>query len=175
MATPDYTDEVWKVIPYARNYAVSDHGRVMRVVGGKGAKPNHILATSNWSPNRDYVCAHLVTNEGQIVTRRMNRLVLEVFVGPPPTPRHMSLHGDGNSLNNHIGNLRWGTQKENRKDSERHGTAPFGSDYKRAKLTKEAVLAIRASTEFHRVLAARYGVSRTTITNVKSRAIWGHL
>lgn len=175
MADPDYTNEIWKPIPYALNYAVSDHGRVKRINPGKGARPNHILATSNWSPNRDYVCAHLVTNEGKVISRRMNRLVLEVFVGPPPTPRHMSLHGDGNSLNNHVSNLRWGTQKENRKDSEVHGTAPFGSVYKHAKLTEEAVREIRASTEFHRVLAERFGVSMTSISHVKTRATWAHI
>jgi len=175
MAAPDYTDEIWKPIPYALNYAVSDHGRVKRLHGGKGARSNHILATSNWSPNRDYVCAHLVTNEGEVISRRMNRLVLEVFVGPPPTPRHMSLHGDGNSLNNHVNNLRWGTQKENRKDSERHGTAPYGSAYKRSGLTEQDVLDIRASTEFHRILAQRYRVSMTAISHIKTRTTWTHI
>lgn len=174
MAEIDYTDEIWKPIPYALNYAVSDHGRVKRISRGRGARPNHILATSNWSPKRDYVCAHIVTNEGKVVTRRMNRLVLEVFVGPA-SPRHLAAHGDGNSLNNRLGNLRWATQKENMADAAKHGTLARGDAYKDAKLTEAIVHEIRASGLLQREIAEQFGITQSAVSRVIARKIWAHV
>lgn len=45
----------------------------------------------------------------------------------------------------------------------------------RAKLTPEQVWAIRRSTRPVRVQARDYGVSRQTITNIRTRATWWHL
>lgn len=46
-------------------------------------------------------------------THKVGRLVCEAFNGPPPTPRHVTLHDDEDSMNNLPSNLKWGTQKEN--------------------------------------------------------------
>ena len=42
-------------------------------------------------------------------------------------------------------------------------------------LTAADVLEIRASTELHRVLAARHNVHRVTISRVKRRVTWKHI
>jgi hypothetical protein len=44
-----------------------------------------------------------------------------------------------------------------------------------AKLTNRDVLAIRADTRTAGRIAADYGVSRTTIRNIKSGERWGHV
>lgn len=49
-------------------------------------------------------------------------LVLELFVGPRPTPQHHARHLNGDPLDNRLENLAWGTAKENYADSKRHGT-----------------------------------------------------
>lgn len=50
------------------------------------------------------------------------------------------------------------------------GTARTG-----AKLTDDDVRAIRASTDFHRVLAARYGVSEAVINGIRKGTRWKHV
>lgn len=66
----------------------------------------------------------LVVN-GKRFYRRVHRLILEAFVGPPPHGC-IAAHHDGNNRNNTISNLRWCSQKENILDKERHGTAQRG-------------------------------------------------
>jgi hypothetical protein len=52
--------------------------------------------------------------------RYTHGLVLETFVGPRPVGQEC-LHDDGDPLNNHLSNLRWGTHAENMADRVRHG------------------------------------------------------
>jgi hypothetical protein len=44
-----------------------------------------------------------------------------------------------------------------------------------AKLTEADVLAIRASSDSGPVLARRFGVSRTTISEIRLRKTWQHI
>ena len=48
-------------------------------------------------------------------------MVLEAFIGPPPFPGALGLHWDDDKLNNYVGNLRWGTYKDNIQDALRNG------------------------------------------------------
>ena len=50
-----------------------------------------------------------------------------------------------------------------------------GEDRPMAKLTDEAVLAIRASSDTGVVLAARYGVCQMTLSRARRRLTWTHL
>lgn len=59
--------------------------------------------------------------DGERVTASAHRLVLEAFVGPPPTPDHKALHRDDDPQNNHVSNLYWGTMQENAQDRVRNG------------------------------------------------------
>ena len=51
---------------------------------------------------------------------RINVLVLLAFRGPRPR-RHDSCHGNGKPRDNRLGNLRWGTRRENMLDASAHG------------------------------------------------------
>jgi hypothetical protein len=53
------------------------------------------------------------TRQGVQVAKALARLVLEAFVGLPPTAEHQADHIDADRLNNMVGNLRWLTAKEN--------------------------------------------------------------
>lgn len=83
-----------------------------------------------------------------------------------------------------------GTHAENMADRNRKGRVASGprsgawkSTWKRcagerhpkAKLTEDAVREIRASTDPERALAARYGVSKATISNVRLNKGWAHV
>lgn len=100
------------------------------------------------------------------------------FIGPQPFPDARVLHGDGNPRNNRVANLRWGTQLENVRDMERHGTVPRGERAGSSVLSRRAVRRIREHREAGTqvtVLAKRYGVNRSTIANAVSGRTWGHV
>jgi hypothetical protein len=81
-----------------------------------------------------------------------------------------ALHLDDNPRNNRLDNLRWGTAKENHSTINRRGPANG-----RCILKPEEVIEIRSSSERHCDLAARYGVTDTTIQNIRNRRLWKHL
>jgi DNA-binding CsgD family transcriptional regulator len=77
--------------------------------------------------------------------------------------------------------VRWdhlfeGTQRENMRDCVSKGRLRpprlHGSAHPRAKLTEEQVIAIRSKTGSHREIAARYGVSRETVSQILRGQIW---
>ncbi len=74
-------------------------------------------------------------------------------------PSHMFL---GNNTVNHADCV----AKKRHPAGERHG---------RAKLTEDAVREIRTSTESHRVLADRFGVSRSMVGQAKRGLFWKHV
>lgn len=50
-----------------------------------------------------------------------------------------------------------------------------GSDHRFARLTESSVIEIRASPEHSRVVAACYGVSLSTIADIRARKTWKHI
>ncbi len=72
-----------------------------------------------------------------------------------------------------------GSKGDNNRDMYQKGRAvnrPLtGEDHQNAKLTERDVRQILKSDEFHRILAKRYGVDRTTIGKIKSGKRWSHI
>lgn len=60
-----------------------------------------------------------LSRSGHTKTFRVHRLVAEAFLGDGSglEVRHL----DGDPMNNRVGNLKWGTSKENSEDTMRHG------------------------------------------------------
>lgn len=76
--------------------------------------------------------------------------------------------------------MRWGSPKDNRKDMERDDTVLRGERNHEAKLTADEVLEIRRlwsqnNPPTQRELSIRFGVSKSHISNVITRRVWGHL
>ncbi len=76
--------------------------------------------------------------------------------------------------------LMWGTQSENMRQSIDSGRSPHkgrvaGEKNGNAKLTAEKVLTIRASNEAQRVVAERYGITRTLVSQIRLRQAWAHV
>lgn len=92
----DIDGECW--IGHPDGYRVSDHGRIEYPTGKRtyGTKSFH-----------GYMYLHYKGKK-----QRIHRLVLDLFVGPPP-PLHEADHIDRNRANNHVTNLRWVTSTEN--------------------------------------------------------------
>jgi hypothetical protein len=164
MADPNYSDEVWKPIPFAPDYAVSTHGRVKRILPSTSPKARF--------PN--YVSVGL-TIDGRSKNYNVHRIVALVFMGSPPTPKHQVAHRDGDGFNNSLDNLRWATQVENERDKLAHGTRYRGEMSVGSKLTERDVLEIRKAIGPQSKLAAKYGVAQTTISKIKRRVRWAHI
>lgn len=111
-------------------------------------------------------------------TTRVQGLVLLAFVGPRPPERPHTRHLDGNSTNNALSNLAYGTQAENEADKRRHGTSAQGERHWHAQLREAQVRAIRemaragAATS---ALAKEFGVSSRAIRGVVTRETWPHV
>jgi len=115
----DEQTESWlPVVGWEDYYAVSDQGRVRRIVGGQGSCKVGRCKTITVSDGRAVVS---LNKPGVQVTRLVHQLVLEAFVGPRP-PNMEACHYNDNSLDNRLENLRWDTTANNAKDRVRNGT-----------------------------------------------------
>ena len=167
-------DEEWRPIPGREDYEVSNYGKIRRLTAKRGTRAGRPLKP--YFMNRIWFCTTTLNGRNQHIG--VGRAVLLAFVGPPPSPDHQTLHGDGNPRNNHVSNLRWGTAQENADDRIRHGNGSQGEANWTAKLTTRKVLAIRAaaaSGETYHSLAKQYGVRHGTISGICNRRSWKHL
>jgi hypothetical protein len=127
----------------------------------------------------DYGYLHvLLYKNGKSIICKVNRLVLETFVGPCPKGM-VCRHLNGIRTDNRLENLRWGTPKENSADMKQHGTAPIGEKHGCAKLTVNDVKNIRHLYETGRYeqkeLAKLYDVVKSTVWRIVHNKGWKHL
>jgi hypothetical protein len=101
--------EEWRPVAGFPGYQVSDYGRVFSSHSGMTLKPQRTKAALQV----------FLRHNGMTFQRRVHRLVLEAFVGECP-PGMECRHLDGDWTNNVLGNLAWGTPKENMSDAFRH-------------------------------------------------------
>lgn len=104
------TEKWLPVVGYEDLYEVSTHGRVRRTGGGMGAIPGRILSLETTDRGRKR--AALSNGKSELRRYFVHRLVLAAFVGPAPEGM-VCCHKDDDPSNNHLDNLRWGTQSEN--------------------------------------------------------------
>lgn len=118
--------EEWRpVVGYEGLYEVSSLGRV-RGVDRKVPRSGHALTVRGRimrpHPNsRGHYLIVDLTYAGQRRTRLVHRLVGEAFFGPLPHGLQ-TRHLNGNSFDNRLVNLRYGTRLENVQDAIAHGT-----------------------------------------------------
>lgn len=135
--------EEWRAVDGWPCYQVSNFGRVKSLpriarrfsprwgvwsnmhLREKILTPSRFHGTDRHGVKRQKPAAALVCFQTEAGARKqyfyVHALVLSAFVGPRPTGME-ACHGDGDGLNNRLGNLRWDTHAENVKDSIKHGT-----------------------------------------------------
>lgn len=151
------TGERWARVDGWPKYEVSTVGNVRR--------DGHKITTF---PVRGYFAFNVIDGPRR-KSLRVHRQILIAFVGPS----HLQgRHKDGNKANNTIGNLLYGTQKENEADKVLHGTAIRGERSPQAKLTAAQAAEIRSSKEKGTVLAARYNVTSTLVCAIRKGRAW---
>lgn len=107
----------------------------------------------------------------------IHTLVLETFIGPRPAGTQ-ARHLNGRSLDNSVGNLAWGTSKDNHEDMKRLGRKPMGSSHYASRLTEESVAEarrLRAEGHSYPSLARRYGVTKQCVRNAIRGKTWKHV
>ena len=118
--------ERWLPIPdWEGYYEVSDLGRVRsieRLVSYRGGTPRRIKSRILRQHTDKFGRKEVTLSvDGRSSLRRVHRLVLAAFVGPPP-PGTECCHNDGDPANNSLGNLRYDSHSANMLDKQRHGT-----------------------------------------------------
>jgi hypothetical protein len=159
----------WRpVVGYEGIYEISSDGQVR----SHYFEPPKILAT--FLDKDGYPRLHLNRN-GKRRGHRLHRLVCEAFHGPSNPLHNEAAHLDGNRANAKADNLKWVSKLENHSHKRHHGTHQAGEACPSAKLTEEAVRAIRASRAPYKNLAAQFGVTTHAIEDVKRGRNWRHV
>lgn len=174
--------EIWRDIPgFEGLYQVSNRGRVRSMDmmtahpgGGLMRRKSRIL-----SPNtmRDGYRQVSLCREGVVKCLRVHRLVLMAFVGLPKDGM-VACHCDNNPANNNLSNLRWDTLSGNFSDKIENGTSNRGERNNTSKLTESQAVEIKLlalAGESHASLSRRFGISKTSIYDIKNGRSWAHL
>lgn len=149
--------EVWLPAVGLPGYQVSNLGNV---IGPRGKVLNPMTTDSG---HRYFIARRK--------KRYVHAVVLGAFIGPCP-PGQECLHGDDNPSNNRVDNLRWGTRLENMQQRKANGGYTSGVDHHSAKISPEIAEEIRVAAGSSRAVAVKYGVSHTTVLEVRRNHRW---
>lgn len=176
--------DIWRDIPgFEGCYQASDAGMVRslgRTVTYKDGRiarvPGKVLTPA--VDGRGYLVVNL-SKDGRPRTFAVHVVIAVTFIGPRPIGDIHVRHLDGDSQNNVLKNLKYGTRAENERDKILHGRTNRGARCGAAKLTEAQVRAIRTlltDTDLpQREIAALFGVSDVTISQIRHRQRWVHL
>jgi hypothetical protein len=161
-------------------YAVSDDGRVWTCnISGPNA---HTKFNETWKQlipgrrgRRSYFGVTLC-NHGVMRQFLVHHLVLNTFIGPCPEGMECC-HWDDDASHNHLFNLRWDTNHENRMDMIRNGRSTRGIRNPMAILTPSIVRDIRslAGLMTHKQIGRKFGIARETAGEIIRGDRWGWL
>lgn len=171
--------EKWKQLPgWEGYYAVSTEGRVKRLAGSPRCNVDRVL--NQMKTERGYLTVNPVRSGHKQRPLMVHRLVLETFIGPAPTPKHMPNHKNGDKADNRLENLEWVTQAENIQHAYDTGLHKKykGSAASAAKLTEsdvEEILRRVANRDYRKDIAHDFSISMKAIDEIVAGAHWTHV
>lgn len=149
-------------VPDFQNYLISDEGKIWTKNRNRFLKPG--LRGGKYS----FV---VLCRDSKIYYKSVHRLVLEVFVGKCPDGQECR-HLDGNSQNNSLDNLRWGTHSENIQDTIKHNTVY-------TKWTQEQVMEIKRRYKTGKYsmhgIAKDMNIPSSTVWYILTEKMWKHV
>lgn len=149
---------IWRTVPWARRYAVSDAGQVRNGAGPLAVRLN----------DEGYPKVKLVCDDGRRRDFFVHVLVARLHLPPPRWDQRYVLHRHGMRTDCRAANLRWGTHAENHQDKLDHGSVrPVVR-----KLTARQVRAIRASSLGAAPIARRFGLSIVHVRDIRNGRRW---
>lgn len=149
-------------------------GRVSRLGRGRMSGNRYVMA--GWVSDKGYNKV-MLRGSGRNRQALVSNLVALAFLGDRPEGMDV-LHDDGNSTNDRLSNLRYGTKVQNMADKLRHGTQPLGENSHLAKQDEATVRLVKealAQNEKHVSIARRLGVSAKWISDVARGISWKHV
>lgn len=167
----ELTMEEWRDITGYPGYQVSEFGRVR---SRRRAKMRTLELPQNYA---GYRVVGLRTSDGQRKQFRVNRLVLEAFIGECPEG-FQSNHRNGNKSDNRLENLEWVSPKENSRHAYLNGLAngPLGSKNGHARLKDGEVWLLRrlaaATIISEDFLAKMFRISRSHAHEIIACRAW---
>ncbi len=175
--------EVWKFIPgWEKYYSVSNLGRIRsekRFIDEKraeGWKPKKyevkekILNPRLMKEGKGYWRVSL-SRESKIKYIYVHRAVAWAFIGPQEKGIEVR-HINGDSQDNILENICYGTKSENIADAKRHGTFPLLENRPGAKLTRDQAIEIVYAKGTLTEIAKNYNVGSGVIRQVKMGETW---
>ncbi len=183
-ATKMPMSDIWKaVVGWEGIYSVSDVGRV-RYDQDRPSRRYSVRAGAMVPQHVDddgyfFVSLSRVGERTGRVTRRVNRLVAEAFLGPSPFDGAEVDHVNHRRSDNAATNLEWVTCKENIQRAIKVGLRDFrGERCGNAKLTNAIVLEIRrraSQGETFKAIAADVGTTNVNVAHIATGKTWKHV
>jgi hypothetical protein len=129
--------EIWKSCDFDTRYKISNFGNIKKVLCNG---TDRILKPSILNKGRAHEYYYIqIKKEGKRLNHLIHRLVAFAFCDRHSEENNVCDHIDRNTLNNNFNNLRWGTQKDNMKNTLRYKKHILETDSKKRRpiLTKE--------------------------------------
>jgi len=137
-------------------YEVSNHGRVKSL---KTSKPRIIKLSGI-----RYLQVNLSLN-GKFFSKRVNRLVLEAFVGPA-MPGMEAAHLNGNRKDNRVENLKWCSRRHNRAHEYEYNRGASVGGNKLNDREAKMVRILRKENFTYEQLADAFGINTNSIYKI---------
>lgn len=165
------------IIPDYPGYSVTEHGVIYT---HKKTRPSHDKSTrivtinyNNGKERKTIINSKgykviMLSNNGINKTYAIHRIVCEVFYGKCPVGYEVR-HLDGDKMNCHYTNLKYGTPRENRNDRKKHGTHQEGQYAPNSKLTQseaDSIRVIRQKGMKIKEICSLFKVSRSVIYDI---------
>lgn len=184
--TPPVNSELWRPVPWAHAYEVSEHGAVRKAVNRSSGHKHRNRPWRYLKPEVDkdgYLRIQLTTS-GVRTRWVVSRLVYAVWVGELIDGLVVA-HKDGNNQRNHYSNLVQTSQHQNIQHKRLHGTWQDKENHPMSVYTQRQVDDVRRAlldAKFSRTgrlargegirIAEEVEVSRYLVTDVKSGKAW---
>lgn len=97
-------------------------------------------------------------------------LVLETFIGPRPSPNHVSRHKDGSRDNNVVSNLIWGTASDNQIDKLKLDGGKILKEQQAIEIKQ-----LLSTDLLQREIADMFNVSRQTVNDIANGRTWTYV
>lgn len=163
------TKEVWGEIEGYPNHKISSLGRLKSF----GVKKEGVII--NGFVDKDGYRRHFMRYKNKSKNKLAHRLVAETFI-PNPENKTQVNHKDGNKLNNKVDNLEWCNCQENITHACKTGLRKNKGEHNiKSKLKGYEVNQIKhalSSGVKPKDLAKEYGVTRSTIYDIKNKKTW---
>jgi transposase len=154
-------DQIWKpILGYENLYEASNDGQIRSFHDKK-------IKKQSLSSNKKYFRVTVTKNK---VSKQItvHRLIAWAFLGKQEHGVEVR-HINGNSHDNYISNLKYGSRSDNMQDAIRQNTFSMGEIHHSAKLTKQDVIEIYLNPDDYRKIASMYNIHPFTVHKIKRR------